>query len=184
VLAKEHGRLHGSSQVQRRVQGRHRCLQNGEEVSHRHEKLQATTMVEIVASYVDHYFTRMLAAVYPGSGLDYDDLRRWHAVWVEAQRNLAEGKDLPELAAQDLDEDLLNGNLDEFLTAEDRRRLTGLNNSHIAEHERLHAQARCKSLEGTLQEASDVVVNPCCLPNNFAPGLSAEEYYQLLGGKG
>ena len=89
----------------------------------KYERLQATTLVEIVTSYVDHYFTRMLAAVYPNSGIDYDDMRRWHAVWVEAQRCLAEGKDLPELAEQDLEADLLHGNLDEFLTAEDHRRL-------------------------------------------------------------
>ena len=104
-------------------------------MSYRHEKLQAATMVEIVASYVDHYFTRMLAAAYPNSNLDYDDLRRQHATWVEAQRHLAEGKDLPELAAQDLDEDLLNGNLDDFLTAEDHRRLNDGKEATSSRHE-------------------------------------------------
>lgn len=102
----------------------------------RHLRLQATTMVEIVASYVDHYFNKMLAAKTPHSGIDYDDVRRWHAVWVEAQRCLAEGKDLPELAAQDLDADLLHGNLDDFLTAEDHRRM-----NHVEETTSGHAAA-------------------------------------------
>jgi hypothetical protein len=76
-----------------------------------------------VLRHLLHYYVGRLEQTLTGNRVNYREAIRDQALWRCAWEDFNNGKPLPEAAAQDLDEDIWNGELDSFLTIEERRKV-------------------------------------------------------------